>query len=686
MRRNISKQAVFILILIVFNLIWIKPKPCFAQKLTFEDIIEEARMFKQTGKVYFNFEKIDLKLLTYFIAELTGKNIVLGTDLKGTASLVFTEPVTIQQAWDIYTSILKARNYTVVDKGSHVEIVSAAVSRNIVPPVSTWGKKSDEVITYVYRLKNADIFQTINVLRGLKSPRGLVFSYNPAKVIVITDTASNIKNLKKVLSIIDTPQTGTYIKIYKLKYADATEISSAINMIFGDYAKRGIPVKTFSLKSQNAIIVKAPKEVLSRIDKLVEELDVPVENLAYRRFWTIYLKNAKAKDIANVLNQLLENISLVSLESNNNTQNKENRKQPPTRSPLVSLRAQKEKPKVIAEETSNALVIYANKIEYEAIKSLVESLDRQKKQILITAFITEVSQTALKEIGVRWQIFGTQGGAAFKGGISDGGFYNLIGSSNFVAGVLTNSGKTVEINGNTLFFPELLFMFSLLEKGSGFNVISSPKILAMDNMKAKINVSQVIPYAESVKYDVNGNPIVNYDYKEVGLILEVTPHISGKNVIMELHQEVNDIIGYESAQVGNLSYIVPKTSKREIDTTITVENGKTVVLGGLISKKTVQTMEGVPILSHLPVVGNLFKYKADNKDKTNLFVFITPFVIEKPEDLAKITEEHMKLVKKLQEKQRKTEREERRKWRKLEEKVREKDIMEEYKKYFGIGG
>ncbi len=668
-----KRKFIFYMLLLVF--LFTAPKG-YTKQLTFEEIIQEAQTFKKTGKVYFNFEKIDLKLLTYFIAELTGKNIVLGTDLKGTASLVFTEPVTIQQAWDIYTSILKARNYAVVDKGSHVEIVSISVSRNIVPPVKVWGKKSDEVITYVYRLKNADIFQVLNVLRGLKSPRGLVFSYNPANVVIITDSASNIKNLKKVLSIIDSPETGTVIKIYPLKYSDSSEVASAINTIFGDYAKKGVPIKTYNIKSQNTIILKAPKELIPKVDKIISTLDKPVENTAYRRFWTIYLKNAKAKDIANVLNKLLENINLVSVETKSVSEKKG--KAPVVKAVKAGF-SQKEKPKVIAEESSNALVIYANKVEYEAIKSLISSLDRQKKQILITAFITEVSQTALREMGVRWQIFGTQGGAAFKGGISDSGFYNLVGASNFVAGVLSTSGKNIEINGNTLFFPDLLFMFSLLEKGSGFNVISSPKILAMDNMKAKINVSQVIPYAESVKYDVNGNPIVNYDYKEVGLILEVTPHISGKNVIMELHQEVNDIIGFESAQVGNLSYIVPKTSKREIDTTITVENGKTVVLGGLVSKKTVKTMEGVPILSHLPIVGNLFKYRSKNKDKTNLFVFITPFVIEKPDDLAKITQEHLALVKKLQKI------EEKQKENKLEKNREQGDIIDQYRKEF-FGG
>ncbi len=667
-----EKTRILRLFLILFLVLAIFSEKSKAQNLSFETVVQEAREFKKTGKVYFNFEKIDLKLLTYFIAELTGKNIVLGTDLKGTASLVFTEPVTIQQAWDIYTSILKARNYSVIDKGSHVEIISTSISRNIVPPVETWGKRSDEMITFVYKLRHADIFQTLNLIRGLKSPRGLVFSYNPAKVLIITDSASNIKNLKRVLSIIDTENTGSIIKIYKLNFANASEVSSAINTMFSDLSKTGAFVKTFTLKSQNTILVKAPKNVIPQIDAIIENIDKPVENTAYRRFWTIPLKNAKAKDIANVLNQLLENISLVSLGTQ---ENKEKGKKAPV--PIKTSTGKTDKPKVIAEETSNTLVVYANKMEFDAIKSLIENLDKQKKQILITAFITEVSQTALRELGIRWQILGTQGGAAFKGGISDSGFYNLVGASNFVAGVLTDTGKTININGNNLFFPELLFMLSLLEKGTGFNVISSPKILAMDNMKAKINVSQVIPFAESIKYDVNGNPIVNYDYKEVGLLLEVTPHISGKNVIMELHQEVNDIIGFESAQVGNLSYIVPKTSKRELDTTITVENGKTVVLGGLISKKTVKTMEGVPLFSHLPLIGNLFKYRSKSKDKTNLFVFITPFVINKPEDLAKITEEHMKLVEKLQKVEKKQ------KDKNIEKNKNKEDIMKQYRQFFG---
>jgi len=142
----IEGRKLFLLVFILFS-VFVWNKNAFSQeKLTFDTVIEEARTFKKTGKVFFNFEKIDLNLLTYFIAELTGKNIVIGTDLRGTASLVFSEPVTIKQAWDIYTSILRTRNYTVVDKGTHVEIVSTAISRNIVPPVQVRNGKSDEVV------------------------------------------------------------------------------------------------------------------------------------------------------------------------------------------------------------------------------------------------------------------------------------------------------------------------------------------------------------------------------------------------------------------------------------------------------------------------------------------------------------------------------------------------------------
>jgi len=308
------------------------------------------------------------------------------------------------------------------------------------------------------------------------------------------------------------------------------------------------------------------------------------------------------------------------------------------------------KPKIIADKSSNSIIILATNSEYELIKSLIRSIDVRKKQVMISALITEVSESAIKELGVRWQIFGSSGGAAFKGGLTDTGLYSLMGNSGFATGFLSRAGQTLNIGDSSMFFPDLLFLFSLLNSGTGFNIVSSPKILTIDNAPAQITVSQVVPFASSVKYDINGNPLIGYDYKEVGIKLKITPRISENNVILDLHQEANDVLGYQNPKVGTVEYMVPITSKREIETQVNVDNGKTVVLGGIVSKKTIKTMEGIPFLSDIPLIGRLFRYDKDDFSRTYLFVFITPHIINSPEDLSRITEEHQKLADELNKK------------------------------------
>lgn len=634
----------------------------FAEEIEQNQLKKLAQIAKREKKVVLNFDKVDIKILTYFVSTLTGKNILYPPDLKGEITLISNEPLSIEQVWDLYTTILKSRNYDIVEKKGYFEIVPSNI-RNSVPPIAEKLVGSSELATFVYKIEKADIIQVANILRGLKSQQGLIFNYNPAKLIIITDTKNNIENLKQLISLIENLSEEEEIKIFKIKYSKSDEVATALNNLFADYGKKDISYKIVNLSSNNTIIVKAPKEIVKDVETIIDTIDIPIqgENLNYRRFWTVKLKNSKAEDIADVLNKVLENIQMIQYEisSQESKQTQEttegkteistsqNQSMPEKKIITQPVYQKNEKPKIIAEKTTNILVIYANKAEYEAIKDLISDLDKPKKQVLVTALIAEVSEKALREIGVRWQILGSSGGATFRGGLSSQDFYNLIGSGNFVSGILTQSGKTVSISGNNLFFPDLLFLLSLLESGTGFNIISSPKILTLDNAEALINVSQVTPFASSLKFDVNGNPIINYDYKEVGLKLKVTPHISDNNIFMELHQETNEVIGYEKPQIGQISYVVPITSKREINTSIMVENGKTIILGGLVSKKTIDTMEGVPILSDIPVVGNLFKYKSNELNKTNLFVFLTPFIINSPEDIAKITEEHQKILEQL---------------------------------------
>ncbi|SNR80592.1 type II secretion system secretin GspD [Desulfurobacterium atlanticum] len=584
---------------------------------------------KRSGKLTLNFDNIDIATLTYMASQLAGKNIIVPDSLKGSVTLIFSEPVSIKDFWNIYTAILRTRGYAIVDKGKFYEVIPESKTRGETPPLEKKFLSGDVLVTYVYRFKNGNISNVEKVLAKMRSKRGHLLFYKPTNMVIITDTAANIKNFKEILSLIDSAEKGTDIKVYSLEYSSPTEVAAALKTVFSSFSKRGVPFVVYPATSSGSIAVMARKDLFPKIEEIIEKLDVPSSQEGEKKFYVIYLKNSKAKDLSAVLNKLVASIAVFSSSKKKKTVTR-----PGT------------KIKIVPDESINALIVYANEKEYKAINDLVSQLDRRRKQVLVSVFITEVSQKALKEIGIRWQAFGKNGGATFRGGLSDADFFSSIGMSNFAAGFLSSSGQSVNIGGTNVFFPNLLMLFSLLESGTGFNVISAPKLLTINNKEAKIDVSQITPFAESLKFDVNGNPIINYSYKPVGLVLKITPHISvDKSIVMETHLEVNDIIGYEKPDIGGIQYVVPITSKRELDTTIKIPNGKTIVLGGLISKKTIKTMEGVPLLSSIPIVGNLFKYKSEDNQKTNLFIFMTPFVVETPEDIAKITEWHKKMSK-----------------------------------------
>ncbi len=593
----------------------------------------DVSKIKRKGKVSLNFDNVDIRNLTHFVSQLSGKNIVIPETLKGSVTLIFSKPVPVSDFWNIYTAILKSRGYAVVDRGRFYEIVSMSKARGDTPPLKKRTDNGDVLMTYVYRFKHGDLTNIEKVLGKIRSKKGHLLFYKPTNMVVITDTATNVRNFKEILSFIDSAEKGTEIKVYVLEYAKAREVAAALKTVFSSFAKRGVPFVVYPASSSNSIVISAREDLYSEIDKIVRNLDVPEAEEEKKGFYVIYLKNSKAKDLSTVLNKLTVSFSVFSAMSSK-----------VKKKPTVT--SSKSKIKIVPDESLNALIVYASREEYEAIKDLVSQLDRKRRQVLVSVFITEVSQKALKEIGIRWQAFGKNGGATFRGGLSEGDFFSSIGATNFAAGVLSSAGQNVNIGGTNVFFPNLLMLFSLLESGTGFNVISAPKLLTINNKEAKIDVSQVTPFAESLKFDVNGNPIINYSYKPVGLILKITPHISvDKSIVMETHLEVNDIIGYERPDIGGIQYVVPITSKRELDTTIKIPNGKTIVLGGLISKKTIKTLEGVPFLSSLPIVGNLFKYRSEDTQKTNLFIFMTPFVVETPDEIAKITEWHRKMSK-----------------------------------------
>ncbi|PMP76033.1 MAG: type II secretion system protein GspD, partial [Sulfurihydrogenibium sp.] len=297
---------------------------------------------------------------------------------------------------------------------------------------------------------------------------------------------------------------------------------------------------------------------------------------------------------------------------------------------------------------TNSIILYATEKEYLGLKKFIENLDIRRKQVLLTTTIVEASTKKLLDIGVRWQAVGTLGGAAFRGATKDSIYQSFV-SGNFLLGFLSSSGKTVSVGGTSVVFPDLALLFSLLESGSGFNIISNPKVLTLDNQPAEIKVGNVIPFASGVRFDINGQPIVTYDYREVGLDLKVVPRVSSSdNLRLTINLVLQEVTDFINPSVGGLSYTVPVTSNRALNSDVVVENGQLIVIGGLVNNKTIKSMEGIPVLKDLPVVGNLFKHESKTDEKTTLFIFITPYIISSPEELTKITEEHKKLSEEIQ--------------------------------------
>ena len=302
--------------------------------------------------------------------------------------------------------------------------------------------------------------------------------------------------------------------------------------------------------------------------------------------------------------------------------------------------------KVSADVPNNALVFYMPRSEYGIVRKLVEQLDIPRKQVLVSAVIAEVTLEKVAKAGINWQGVSKYGGLfSFGGGLSQTQLLGILQSNSFVFGGVDPTKTTVSSGSTSVSFPNNFALLQFLESGNDFNLISSPRLLTHNNKEADIKVGQVTPFATGARFDINGQPIINFDYREVGLDLKLTPHISqGENVRLELKQKLQEVIAQQTQGVGAASFTVPVVSNREVNTEVSLIDGQTLIIGGLVSKRTLKDMRKVPILGDLPGVGQLFRVNNDDTTKTTLFIFITPHIIDSPQKLRDLTQQYDRLM------------------------------------------
>ena len=576
--------------------------------------------------VTIDFNDVDLNLFIKYISELTGKNFVVDRSVKGKVTIISPTRITKEEAYRVFESVLEVHGFTTVPSGSITKIVPAVQARSKSITTVRQGESpfpDDKMVTQIIPLTNSDPNELKKILAPLVSKTSVVIAHAKSGVLIITDVLSNIHRLMEIIKVLDVPSVGEDMEIMSLEHASAANVGKTISQLFlrsGKKRTRSSSVKVIPYERTNSLIVFAPRALMQKIRDLVKKLD----SKALRgggKIHVYYLQHANAEELVKVLNNL--------------PAQQAGRKSQKGKAPLLSKDL-----KISADAETNALIITAPRDEYLVLEEVIRKLDIPRKMVYLEALIMEVSVDKEFKIGVEW---GGSGSFSDKTGTLASGFsgntqkpYSLINGvsaptalmpSGFTLGVLK---KGVSIAG--IDFPDLGAVLNAYQDDSDINIIATPQILTTDNKEASIVVGENVPYITSQNSSSTGSTqdYTNYEYKDVGTTLKITPQINQADLVrMEIGVEVTRL--KSAADVTT-----PTTFKRTADTTVVVHNEETVVIGGIIGQDTSSGDYKVPLLGDIPVLGYLFKSHANNQTKTNLFIFITPHIVESSPELASI--------------------------------------------------
>lgn len=551
------------------------------------------------------FEDIGLQDFIKFVAMRENLNITysqnaIPKNLKIT--LYSPSALTNRDLLKIFYSVLKENNIVATQQGNTILLSrynsARAIGGKYVSKPSSLSQNT--LSTVIIRLKNFGVMNMASTIRHVMSPYGILDVIKPINTIVITDTKYRIDQISKLLRSLDSDDK-IVVKLISIKNASSGTIASELNRFLNDLrVKSGMSYSPIIINEaeSNSLLVAARINDFNFINSVISSILNSTEKNRFQRVF--YLKNAVAKDIYDVIAKLLA-------------------KSPSFRGSSISY-----------DEATNSILFAGNPVLYNKVKQLINELDVSRKEVYIESLIIETSLSKLSEFGVEWSATAKPGHSiGYAGNANTGNLGNLEGSiinnnkftplpNGFNLGIL---GNTITYNG--VKFATLGAMLNALKSNSDINIVSNPKIVTLDNQKARIFVGENRPYLTSQKYDSNGNPIYTYDYKDVGVKLTILPHINGEKILLDTNLEIKKVT--ENVMVGNT--MAPVTLTRETSTKISLVNGEKILISGLIENDTQKQKTGVPVLSSIPVLGGLFEYRKNSTSKTNLMVFLSVRVV-----------------------------------------------------------
>lgn len=585
--------------------------------------VQAAQNQDESGYVSMDFNDVDIGVFIKFISKLTRKNFVVDTKVTGKVTIVSPEKISVDDAYKVFESVLDIYGFATVETGSVVKIIPAADARgdNVDTRVAMHAEQtSDKLVTRLIPLTYASSDELKSLLSPMLAKGSILLSHADSNMLIATATLSSIDRLLKLIKAIDVAGVGRKISILPIKYADAEKMVTNLTKIYSAKTKKALKRKNSSDdlsvemvadERTNSIILLASEQESAQITALVDALDKEVPK-GEEKIRVYYLEHAIAEDLAAVLQEIPEKSS------------SDSKKDGQKKAPLLS-----DDIKITADKATNSLIIIADKDDYPVLEEVIKKLDVPRSMVYIECMLMEMNAARSLDFGMEWQAAGKVHGNAngafggFGTTASDSGNLASVGKgvlpSGFSMGVI---GKTLKIGGVT--FPSYQAIIRAYKEDSDVKILSTPQLLTTENEEATITIGKNVAYQTRSAAESSSTTYSSYEYKDVGITLKITPSISQDRLVrLDFYQTVTKL---DTANTTNADR--PTTLKRELETTIIVEDGNTVVIGGLIDESLSKEVGRVPCLGDIPVLGNAFKSQSSGSDRTNLFVFLTPRVVK----------------------------------------------------------
>ena len=632
--------------------------------------------------VTLNFTNAEIDAVARTMATITGRNVVVDPRVKGTMSLLSERAVSPRAAFDQFLAALRLQGFTVVESAGLYKVVpeadaklqGGAVSMSSSDTATAGGASGSRIVTQIFRLNYESASNLVPVLRPLISPNNTI-NVNPGNnSLVITDYADNLQRMARIIAALDV-SNATDVEVIPLQHAIASDLAPLVaKLIESGNAGPGTAAQGQSDNSfkttlmaeprSNALVLRAANPArVALVRALVDKLDQPTalgSNGNAGNIYVVYLKNADAAKLAVTLRAAMaantpsgaassggSSTGTTTTTASTNTggglsgsnSNSSSTGSGMSGGPSGSLGGGSSQPstggQIQADPATNSLIITASEPQYRQLRAVIDKLDGRRAQVLVESLIAEVNVDKAAQFGVQWQsllgqngsLIGLAGSNFTVGGVNlftlAAGLSGGVTSTSTLPSAGFNLGLAAKHNGEYV----LGALANLLQSSGDGNVLSTPNLLTLDNEEAKILIGENVPFVTGSYSNSNNagtvNPFTTVERKDVGLMLRVKPQINENGTVkMVIYQETS-AVKEDTAKASN----GPTTTKRTIESTILVEDGSIIVLGGLLEDRFTGNQQKVPYLGDIPGVGVLFRSDTRVRKKTNLMVFLRPVVV-----------------------------------------------------------